>query len=254
MRRRNPFGAAVFAFSGAPSAGFDAAVVVWTGEGEAARSLGGGSTRNSLYLRSLSFPICNAIYVTRWLPVLIGKAEIVVSLRFPLQAAAVVGVQHDSLVGRSDAARSPEKQCTARVFVKDCQIVVGVAGHPDHGGHGQQASGDRLPTAGLQLLQVVETMIVAGRPLCCPSSPDAKTLRPIAFSASSWPRPPGTRRGRQGRRCVGGSQCGTQTRVPETGHLVLSTLSPNLPRDVPPRAEDQSAAEKSAREESVTKE
>jgi hypothetical protein len=34
MRRRNPFGAAVFAFSGAPAARFDAAVVVWTGEGD----------------------------------------------------------------------------------------------------------------------------------------------------------------------------------------------------------------------------
>jgi hypothetical protein len=34
MRWWNPFGAAVFAFSGAPAAGFDDAVVLGAGEGE----------------------------------------------------------------------------------------------------------------------------------------------------------------------------------------------------------------------------
>ena len=33
---------------------------------------------------------------------------------------------------------------------------------------------------------VVVTMRVHGRPWCCPSSPDVKTLRPMAFSASWW--------------------------------------------------------------------
>jgi hypothetical protein len=46
-------------------------------------------------------------------------------------------------------------QCTAGVFVEDGQVVVGVAGHPDHGRHGQQGSGggDGLSDTGFEFLQ-----------------------------------------------------------------------------------------------------
>ena len=69
--------------------------------------------------------------------------------------AAIPGVQHDSLGGRGDAAGAPEMQRTAGVFVEDCQVVVGVAGHADDGRHGQQASGcgDGSPAAGFEFLQ-----------------------------------------------------------------------------------------------------
>jgi hypothetical protein len=41
--------------------------------------------------------------------------------------------------------------------------------------------------AGRLLGRVVETTMVQGSPLCLPSSPDAKTLRPMALSASCYP-------------------------------------------------------------------
>src|SRR4051812_46767427 len=45
------------------------------------------------------------------------------------------------------------------------------------------------PAAASRSCSVVVTTIVAGNPLCAPNSPDAKTLRAMAFSASwlRWP-------------------------------------------------------------------
>jgi hypothetical protein len=70
-------------------------------------------------------------------------------------AAAIAGEQHDSLVGGGDAAGPTEVQCAAGVVVEDGQVVVGVAGHLDDGGHGQQAAGggEGLSAAGFEFLQ-----------------------------------------------------------------------------------------------------
>ena len=46
-------------------------------------------------------------------------------------AAAVLAVQHDSLVGGGYAFGAPQVEGAFGVVVKDAQIVPGVGGHPD---------------------------------------------------------------------------------------------------------------------------
>jgi hypothetical protein len=75
------------------------------------------------------------------------------------------------LVGGGDAACPPEVLRTAGVFVEDGQVVVGVTGN-----RMTVDMGSRLPVAVTACPQpdsnscrVAETMMVVGRPLCCPS-------------------------------------------------------------------------------------
>ena len=131
----DPFGAAVFAFSGFPAAGFDHPVFCGTRQGEVV-DVGLAAVGPIGY---------------RVVDLAVGPAHGAAGAG----TAAVSGEQHDSLVGRGDAPGAPEVQCTAGVFVEDGQVVVGVAGQLDDGRHRQQASGggDGLPAAGFQLLQ-----------------------------------------------------------------------------------------------------
>ena len=48
----------------------------------------------------------------------------------------------------------PEMERTAGVFVEDCQVLVGVTGHPDDGRHGQQGGGggDGLSVSRIRVL------------------------------------------------------------------------------------------------------
>ena len=50
-------------------------------------------------------------------------------------AAAVFGVQHDSLVCGGDAFAASEVERFFGVGVKDAEVVVGVGGHPDQVPH-----------------------------------------------------------------------------------------------------------------------
>ena len=109
----DPFGASVFAFSGAPAAGFDHAVVCGAGQGEVV---------------DVGLAVVG--------PIVYGVMDLAVGPGHGTAGAAtaaVPGEQHDSLVGGGDAACSAEVECTAGVFVEDGQVVVGVAGQLDDG-------------------------------------------------------------------------------------------------------------------------
>jgi len=83
-------------------------------------------------------------------------------------------------------------------FVEDRQVVAGVARHPDHIGHWQQAAPpvSPLPVAASSSARVVVMMIDAGSPLCCPVLP-----RPATHAA-----PHSTHRGCVGRGCANRDQ------------------------------------------------
>ena len=46
-------------------------------------------------------------------------------------AAAVLGVQHDSLIGAGDPLSATEVQSALGVLLEDAEVVPGVGGHPD---------------------------------------------------------------------------------------------------------------------------
>ena len=139
-------------------------------------------------------------------------------------AAAVAGVQHDAVGLRGRCAWSPAVEGFVGVLVEHDQVVDGVAGHPDQIRHRQQGpagghpgpAGRRGPSPHPWLrcsprvrcsprrlrwsprarcspqdrrrsrrsCRVVETITVTGKPLCWPSSPEARALRPMATNAS----------------------------------------------------------------------
>jgi hypothetical protein len=67
----------------------------------------------------------------------------------------VIGVQDQSLVAGGDAFGSAEVERAAVVGVEDAQVVVGVGGHADEVGDGQQgaAGGDGDSGGGVQLVE-----------------------------------------------------------------------------------------------------
>ena len=85
---RDPFGAAVFAFSGAPATGFHTAVVWGTREGE---------------VIDVGLAVVGPV-VDRVMDLAVGPGYCAAG---PC-TAAVPGQQYDSLVGRGDAAGAPQ--------------------------------------------------------------------------------------------------------------------------------------------------
>jgi len=113
----DPFGVAVFAFSGHPAAGFDQGVVGSAGQGQRVDI---GAMRSRPFLDMVDFTPIAGHVTTR------------------SGAAAVLGVQHNSLPRRCQPFRVIQRQSLA--LVEDSQIVMCVAGHADHVAHRQQAS------------------------------------------------------------------------------------------------------------------
>ena len=128
MRWRDPFGAAVFAFSGSPAAFGDQPVV-------AVRRLG---PRRRCWSSPAGGPIGFGV---------VDLAAVAGHCAAGKGAAAVLGMQHDALPRRGGAPGATQIQRQLGVVVEDHQVVKRVAGHPDDVGHRQQgaATGDGLP-------------------------------------------------------------------------------------------------------------
>ena len=117
VRRRDPFGFAVL-FSGPPAAGFDAAIVVAAGQ----------SLVIDVGLSAVG-PIGGTV------------VDLAVIGRFGTAregAAAVPGVQHDSLGSRRQPSATAEVERFCGVIVEHRQVVVSRGGLADHLRHRQQ--------------------------------------------------------------------------------------------------------------------
>ena len=98
----DPFGGAVGAFSGFPAAGADEWVVAFAGEGECV-DVG----------VSAAGPFVDVVHL----------GEVAGNVAAGGGAAAVLAVQHDSLVGGGNAFGAPEVEGAFGVVVKDAQVV-----------------------------------------------------------------------------------------------------------------------------------